>query len=99
MINFTAKELLLSTKDKLRELENKLKLLSDMTCIEHDKNIESVRYVLLPEDSFSSNKPELCLVVKWNDKSLKGMINNILVRMNLYIWGEESGLVLRNNNG
>ena len=99
MINFTAKELLLSTKDKLRELENKLKLLSDMTCIEHDKNIESVRYVLQPGNNHSSNKPELCLVVKWSDNSLKGMINNILVRMNLYRWGGESGLVLRNNNG
>ncbi len=100
MVDFTAKELLLATKDKISEIEKKLQILSDLTCIKNDKNIESVRYVLLHGSTdFPTKRPRLSCVFEWNDRRIKGMINNSLVRMNRYRWGSESGLVIRDDNG
>lgn len=98
MIDYTAKELLLTTKDKIRELEDKLQKLSELTCIKNDKNIESVKYYSSGKSN-SQKKPELYYSIKWNDKRLKGIINNLLIQINLYRWGCESGKILRDNNG
>ena len=87
--------MLLTTKDKLVELEKKLRQLRDLTYTECDKNIKEVRYVLLTTDK----NPELSCVVVWNDKRIKGIINNMLLRRGLYVYGRESGLVFRDNNG
>lgn len=96
MSEITMKDLLLTTKDKLGDLERKLRQLKDLTCTEYDKNIKEVRYVLLTS---ATENPELSCVVDWNDKRIKGKINNLLLRRGLYIYGRESGLVLRDNKG
>lgn len=95
MSEITMKDMLLTTKDKLVELEKKLRQLRDLTYTECDKNIKEVRYVLLTSDK----NPELSCVVVWNDKRIKGIINNMLLRRGLYVYGRESGLVFRDNNG
>ena len=95
MSEITMKDMLLTTKDKLVELEKKLRQLRDLTYTECDKNIKEVRYVLLTTDK----NPELSCVVVWNDKRIKGIINNMLLRRGLYVYGRESGLVFRDNNG
>ncbi len=97
MKELTAKDVLLSTKDKLLEFDKKLKRLSGLTCIKYDKNIERVRYVLHTLSYYK--KPEIHYVVKWNSKRLKGMWNDFLVKKGLYVYGRESGLVLRDNSG
>ena len=97
MAEYTTKDLLLTTKDKLKEIEIKLRRLAELTYIDCDKNIERVRYVIQP-DTYGG-KPELDCVVDWNSKTLKGRLTDLAVRLNLYAWGRESGLVLRNNNG
>ena len=95
MDKVTTKDLLLSTKDKLSAIQEQLNELRALTYIAGDKNIDHVRYVL----QTTYEKPELDCVVEWNNRRLKGIINNILLRMNLYIHGRESGKVLRDNNG
>lgn len=96
MSEITMKDMLLTTKDKLGELEKKLRQLKGLTYTECDKNIKEVRYVLLTS---ATENPELSCVVARNDKRIKGIINNLLVRRGLYVYGRESGLVLRDNNG
>ena len=96
MSEITMKDVLLTTKDKLGELEKKLRQLKDLTYTECDKNIKEVRYVLLTTDT---KIPELSCVVIWDDKRIKGKINNFLLRRGLYVYGRESGLVTRDNNG
>lgn len=97
MEELTAKDVLLSTKDKLLEFDKKLKRLSELTEIKYDKNIQRVRYVLHTLSYYK--KPEVSYVVKWNSKRLKGMWNDFLVKRGLYVYGRESGLVLRDNSG
>ena len=96
MSEITMKDILLTTKDKLREIEEKLRQLKDLTCTKYDKNIKEVRYDLLT--SVTKN-PELSCCVIWDDKRIKGRINNFLLQRGLHIYGRESGLVLRDNNG
>ena len=95
MDKVTTTDLLLSTKDKLSAIQEQLDELGALTYIAGDKNIDHVRYVL----QAAYKKPELDCVVEWNNARLKGIINNILLRMNLYIYGRESGRVLRDSNG
>lgn len=97
MDKYTTKEVLLATKDKLGELEKKLNILKEMTCITIDKNIKEIRYTILNTKNIED--PELQCVVSWNDKKLKGKIKNLQVRLNLFMWGREVGLVVRDNRG
>lgn len=94
---YTPRMVLLSTKDKLAEIEGKLKELSCLTNIEKDKNIDNVRYVLY--SPMHRDKPELHCVVEYNKKRIKGMWKELLKAVNLYIWGVDSGTVLWDNNG
>lgn len=97
MSEYTAKDIILSTKDKLAELEKKLKKLKEMTCIAEDKNIKDVRYNIINIDN--GDKTELDCLVSWNDKRLKGIIKNLQLKLNLFAWGSEAGKVVRDNNG
>lgn len=96
MSEYTAKDVILSTKDKLEEISRKLKRLEDLTCIDRDKRIHYVDYDIL---SYSNKKPEIrCTVIEKNI-GLKGMVKNSRFYQNLRIHGLESGIILRNNNG
>ena len=97
MEGYTTKEVLLATKNKLAQLEEKLNKLKEMTYIAGDKNIKDIRYDILNLDN--DEKPELRCHVYWNDKRLKGKIKNLKVKYNLYIYGPENGKVVRDNNG
>lgn len=99
MEKYTTKDVLLSTKDKLAEIEKKLNRLKELTCTKDDKNIKSIRYNISNNQHHDKKEPELTCTVSWNDKRLKGMIKNLQVHFNLYIWGRESGLVVKDNNG
>lgn len=99
MEKYTTKDVLLSTKDKLAEIEKKLNRLKELTCTKNDKNIKSIRYNISNNQHHDKKEPELKCNVSWNDKRLKGMIKNLQVHFNLYIWGRESGLVVKDNNG
>lgn len=99
MEKYTTKDVLLSTKDKLGEIEKKLNRLKELTCTKNDKNIKSIRYNISNNQHHDKKEPELTCNVSWNDKRLKGMIKNLQVHFNLYIWGRETGKVVRDNNG
>ena len=95
MKEYTVKDLLLSTKDKLAELEGKLRKLSEMTV--HNQNAKSVRYGVYYE---GYKQPELYYYVIWNDKNLKGIIKNLLMHSGWSSIGRrESDIVYKNNNG
>lgn len=87
----------MATKDRLCELEKKLKQLKEMTYINGDKNIKDIRYTIF--STSENEQPELYCNVTWNEKNLKGIIKNLKVRTGLYTFGREKGLVLRDNNG
>lgn len=99
MEKYTTKDVLLSTKDKLAEIEKKLNRLKELTYTQNDKNIKSIRYSITNIHQLDKKEPELRCVVSWNDKRLKGKIKNLQVHFNLYIWGREIGKVVRDNNG
>ena len=97
MEKITTKDVLLSTKGKLAELKEKLNRLSELTCTEFDKNVESVRYVL--QLTKYIDKPELDYVINYNKDRLKGKYRKILEKMNLYHGLNDSGRILWDNNG
>ncbi len=93
MSGYTTKEVLLSTNDKLKEINDKLEHLKNMTSIESDKRIKSIKYDVHCLDS--KKNPELhCHVI-----SNKGLIKNLFIRDNFYSHGKDVGLVVRDNNG
>ena len=97
MEGYTTKEVLLSVKDKLCELERKLNHLKYLTIYSEDKNIKDIRYNV--HNSHYKEKPELYCHVSFNDSNLNGKLKNFLIRSGRYIYGNESGIVLRDNNG
>ena len=96
MEGYTAKEVLLSTKDKLKTLDTKLKKLSELSYIGNDKNIKSVSYDILFLNK--TENPEIRCIVDYN-KNLRGIIKNIEKRFQIYSWGSECGRLTRDNNG
>ncbi len=97
MEQYTAKDLLLTTKDELLRIERKLIRLSELTDIGKDRNIDSVRYGVLPVNT--SKKSQVACVINWNNRTIKGIINNLLERTGLYIYGREIGYVLKDKDG
>lgn len=97
MDGYTTKEVLFSTKDKLKELETKLRKLKELSYIKDDKNIESVSYDILYLDK--KEKPELRCVIDYNPRNLRGIIKNIEKRFQIYSYGAECGRLTRDNNG
>ena len=97
MEGFTTKEVLLATKDKLIELEDKLDILKELTYTAGDKNIKEVRYSIM--GGSSTKKPDLFCTVEWNDKNLKGRIKNLAVKNGMYAMGHEICNIARDNNG
>ena len=82
MEQYTAKDLLLTTKDELLRIERKLIRLSELTDIGKD-----------------SKKSQVACVINWNNRTIKGIINNLLERTGLYIYGREIGYVLKDKDG
>ena len=72
-------------------------MLKSLTCIEQDENVKSIRYNI--SNDIEVKKPELHCVVTWNDKNLKGRIKKLKVHFNMYVWGNEIGVIVRDNNG
>lgn len=96
MSEYTAKDIILSTKDKLGEISKRLERLEELTDISRDKRIQSVDYDILTD---KDRKPEiLCSVIDKN-RGLKGIIKDLKIYQNLRIHGLESAIVSRDNNG
>ena len=97
MEKYTAGDLILTTKDKLKELSDKLNRLEQLTLISRDKNIKKVHYHTIT--NIDCEKPILQCIVDWNDKRLSGKIKNLKVKFHMYMWGPEVGRLVRDNNG
>ena len=96
MGEYRTKEIILATKDKIGEIDKKLEHLKNLTCIDRDKKIKDIKYHI--HCSKSLEHPELRYDIDWSNKSLKGMINNLCLRMGTnYL--RNTGKVVRDNNG
>ena len=82
MSEYTAKDIILSTKDKLGEISKRLERLEELTDISRDKRIQSVDYDILTD---KDRKPEiLCSVIDKN-RGLKGIIKDLRIYQNYLI--------------
>lgn len=95
--SITAKELILSTNDKLKELDTQLNKLKCLTSTEHDKNIKGIRYNIV--NQLETKKPEIQCIVDFNDKTLLGKIKKLRIKSDIYLLGRRTGHLVRNNNG
>ena len=96
MEEYKTKEILLATKDKLCEIDKRLEHLRNLTCIDRDKRVKDIKYHIRCYKTLEH--PELDYSVEWNNMTLRGMINNLKVRLNTYDWRDD-GTVVRDNNG
>lgn len=98
MGEYTVKDVLLSTKDKLEELDIKLNRLRELTSTQFDKKVADVRYAI--NYMGKNNKPDLHCIVTKKDNYIMSKIKKLKIYNNLKSYGTgEIGTVVRDNNG
>lgn len=98
MGEYTVKDVILSTKDKLEELDIKLNRLRELTSTQFDKKIADVRYAI--NYMGKNNKPDLHCIVTKKDNYIMSKIKKLKIYNNLKSYGsDEIGIVVRDNNG
>ena len=97
MEEYTTKEILLSVKDKLCELNSKLDQLKELTTISDSKKIIDIKYYL--ENYCSYENPEIFCSISKKDNVLKNRIRKYLIPLYSYSLGVDDGVVVKDNNG
>lgn len=98
MGEYTVKDVILSTKDKLEELDIKLNRLRELTSTQFDKKVADVRYAI--NYMGKNNKPDLHCIVTKKDNYIMSKIKKLKIYNNLKSYGtDEIGTVVRDNNG
>lgn len=98
MGEYTVKDVILSTKDKLEELDIKLNRLRELTSTQFDKKVADVRYAI--NYMGKNNKPDLHCIVTKKDNYIMSKIKKLKIYINLKSYGtDEIGTVVRDNNG
>ena len=98
MGEYTTKDIILGTKDKLGELSRKLKRLGELTCITRDKRVHYVDYDISVN---KDKKPEVRCNVNEKFWGISGRLRNskFYKNFNSHGHGSESALISRDNNG
>lgn len=94
MNNYNSKQIILSLKDKLKQLEEKLKDLSSLTQIEENKNVKSIKYRI----ASSFTKPEVFCDINYNDTTFCGKVRRLKTFFNGNLDSIETGKVVRDNS-
>ena len=98
MREYTVRDVILSTKDKLEELDIKLNRLRELTSTQFDKKVADVRYAI--NYMGKNNKPDLHCIVTKKDNYIMSTIKKLKIYNNLKSYGtDEIGIVVRDNNG